>query len=235
MERIPLNFIPDFPPVTQMWAIGAVVSSLLVDGHFLKQTDMTYVPSLVFRQRQYWRLITCFLYMGPLDLSLLLSLYNVMTYSKQLEESWTRSKNYLWFLLVNCSLLIVYATFYKNHYFLSNTLTDALMYYWARKNPDSPIGVLAGLIQFRAAYFGFFNVFIYLFIRAVTGASMNQAAVVDSLTGIILGHLLFYFDEVFKNVHGFNPLCAAWEWDLSIVRRLLSGGRRFRQAHFHQD
>ncbi|KAH3684571.1 hypothetical protein WICPIJ_004461 [Wickerhamomyces pijperi] len=242
MERIPMNFIPDFPPVTQAWAISSTICSLLVDYQYIDHIDLVYSPQLVFQKHQYWRLITCFLYMGKLDLNLVLNLYNVMTYSKQLEERRGLGSrfSYLWFLTVHCCLLVGYATYCKNHYFLSTVLTDSLMYYYARQNPELRMGVFAGVIEFRAEYYGFYSVFITMFLKFLnegTEKLLDTSSILDSLTGVILGHLMFYCDEVFSKVHGFSPISAPWEWNWAgLVQRVQSFRRPAANAvRPHQD
>ncbi|CAM9021625.1 unnamed protein product [Wickerhamomyces anomalus] len=147
MERIPVNWITDIPIVTRTWTVSILLTSVLVDSNIIKLHDIILTPNLI--RQQPWRLITCFLFMGHFDINLVLSLYLIVQYSRQLEESFNRTRDYLWFITTCSILLILYSTYIRNLGFLGNFLNEALNYIWSRQNPDVMMGFL-GLIEFKA-------------------------------------------------------------------------------------
>ncbi|ODQ58214.1 hypothetical protein WICANDRAFT_33843 [Wickerhamomyces anomalus NRRL Y-366-8] len=203
MERIPVNWITDIPIVTRTWTVSILLTSVLVDSNIIKLHDIILTPNLI--RQQPWRLITCFLFMGHFDINLVLSLYLIVQYSRQLEESFNRTRDYLWFITTCSILLILYSTYIRNLGFLGNFLNEALNYIWSRQNPDVMMGFL-GLIEFKAGYLSFLLIFMS-FLRNPSGWDYKL-----ELAPFFIGHVVFYFDAVWAKVFGFNPLAAPWNW-----------------------
>lgn len=203
MERIPINWVTDIPVVTRVWTIANLITSVLVDTSIVKLHDIIFVPSLISKQP--WRIITGFLYMGHFDVNLIVALYLTVQYSRQLEESFERTRDYIWFWLVCASLLICYSTWCKNLVVLGSYQNEVLNYIWSKQNPDMMMGLL-GLIEFRAGYLSF----LLFFLNMITKSDKFDLWI--EIPPLLIGHLVFYFEEVWRDLFGFNPLSPPWTW-----------------------
>lgn len=203
MERIPINWVTDIPIVTRIWTISSLITSVLVDSNIISLNDIVFAPSLI--KTQPWRIISSFLYIGEFNINLIMSLYLIVQYSIQLEESYNRTRDYLWFILTCSVSLLLYSTYVQNLGFLGTYLNETLNYIWSRKNPDVMLGLL-GLIEFRAGYLSFLMILLS-FMR-----SNDNWNVWKEIPPFVIGHLIFYFDDVWSAIFGFNPLAAPWNW-----------------------
>ncbi|GAC98783.1 hypothetical protein PHSY_006378 [Pseudozyma hubeiensis SY62] len=75
------------PPITGAWGALTLATALLEHTHTISSYQLFYTPSLVFRKFQLWRLLTTFLYFGPLGLDFVFHLFFFMRYSRMLEEN----------------------------------------------------------------------------------------------------------------------------------------------------
>ncbi|GMM38970.1 derlin [Saccharomycopsis crataegensis] len=205
MENIPLELIRKVPPVTRCWIGGIVLMSILEYCGIVRQIDLVYSFEKVFHQHEYWRLLTCFLYVRRFSLDLFFSLYFTMTTSISLEESLGTTIDgtwdYLWLIFVNGLILILFATFIRPTYFLGSKLDDALLYIWSRRNHGARMEIL-GLVNFRAPYLPF--------VYAVINGLLNGSTVVDMILDVVTGHIFFFFQDVFPTLHGIHPLNPPW-------------------------
>jgi len=140
MERIPVNWVLEVPPVTRTWTLLSILTSVLIDTNIIQLRDIIFVPTLI--KKEPWRLITSFLYLGPFDMNLIISIYFIVQYSRQLEESYRRTRDYLWFFLICSSGLILYSTYFQNIGWLGASLNEVLTFIWSKKNPDMDMGLI---------------------------------------------------------------------------------------------
>lgn len=87
MDRMPIDWFLEMPPVTRLWVLGIVATSIAEQFHFISPLHLLYNPSQVFKYGEYWRLVTCFLYFGKLNVNLFFNVYFVVRYSRIIEES----------------------------------------------------------------------------------------------------------------------------------------------------
>ncbi|CCH44907.1 Derlin-2.2 [Wickerhamomyces ciferrii] len=205
MERIPVNWMADIPLVTRLWTLSSLVTSILVDTKVIHLQDIMFSPRQI--QQEPWRLITSFLYLGQFDINLIISLYLSIQYSRQLEESFNRTRDYLWFLGIGGIALIIYSTYVQNLFILGTYLNEVLNYVWSKKNPGIQMGFL-GLIEFKAGYLSFLLILMSLLNK---GAKWNPWI---ELPPFIIGHVIFYCEEVLETLIGFNPLSPPWSWGI---------------------
>jgi Derlin-2/3 len=171
--------------------------------------QMLLATILTFR-KQYWRLLTTFLYFGPLSLDLLFHVYFLQRYSRLLEESSGRSPaHFSWLLLYATTSLICLAPLVGME-FLGHPLSSTFVYIWARRNPDTRLSFL-GLLVFTAPYLPW----------VLMGFSLVLHGVIprDELVGVIIGHIWYFFNDVYPPLHGGSrPLDPPMWW-----RRLFEG------------
>lgn len=130
---------------------------------------------------QYWRLLTTFLYFGPLSLDLLFHVFFLQRYSRLLEDSsGPRSSpaHFTWLLLYATTSLILLSPLVSMP-FLGSPLSSSLVYIWSRRDPDTRLSFL-GLFVFTAPYLPW----------VLMGFSLllHNTIPKDEIMGVIVGH-----------------------------------------------
>ncbi|GAA5828801.1 hypothetical protein JCM5353_006328 [Sporobolomyces roseus] len=201
--------LADIPPITKAYLIGAVATSAAVQCNLVTPLQLYFTYRSTFTHFQLWRLITCFLYWGPLSLDFFFHVFFIMRYSKMLEESTFHGKraDYVWLLFVSCVLLLVLSPLSPSP-FLSSPLSFTLVYLWSRLNPSVRLS-LFGLITITAPYLPYA---LCLFSWALSGPTLGGGAtgggqvgggwglgvVVSDFLGIAAGHWWYFWTVVWK-------------------------------------
>lgn len=219
------------PICTRIWTAATVIISVLVQckvvgplqlfytvrSVFVKNQVCRPIPTLCiassFRWReractgattnpntQFWRLLTTFCYFGPLSLDLLLHVFFMQRYSRLLEDASSSSSrngnrssaHYTWLLLYASSSLLALAPLLSMA-FLGHALSSTLVYIWSRRNPDARLSFL-GLVVFRAPFLPW----------VLIGFSfvMHGHVPKDEICGIVVGHVWYFFNDVFPPMFG---------------------------------
>jgi Derlin-2/3 len=112
---------------------------------------------------QFWRLLTTFIYFGPLSLNLLFHIFFIQRYARMLEESAASVAHFTWLLAYTALSLLFIAPIFSQA-FLGTTLSSTLVYIWSRRNPDTRLSFL-GVMTFKAPWLPWvlvaFNVVIH--------------------------------------------------------------------------
>ena len=194
----------EMPVCTRWWTAATVAMSVLVQCHVLTPFQLFYSFRAVFVKNQvgslpragaartpcparrltdggaqFWRLLSTFLYFGPLSLDLLFHVFFLQRYSRLLEESAGRSAaHFSWLLLYATSTLIVLSPLLSMP-FLGSALSSTLVYIWARRNPDTRLSFL-GVLVFTAPYLPW----------VLMGFSLllHNSIPKDEICGVVVGH-----------------------------------------------
>jgi Derlin-2/3 len=142
---------------------------------------------------QYWRLLTTFLYFGPISIDLLFHVYFLQRYARLLEESSGRSPAYFSWLLVYAMTSLLLLSPFVSMPFLGHPLSSTLVYIWSRRNPDTLMSFL-GLLVFRAPYLPW----VLMGISFVLHGTVPR----DEFMGVIIGHVWYFFNDVYPPLHG---------------------------------
>jgi Derlin-2/3 len=147
---------------------------------------------------QYWRLITTFLYFGPLSLDLVFHVFFIQRYSRLLEEALGRSPaHFSWLLLYTMTSLICLSPVVSMP-FLGQALQSTLVYIWSRRNPETRLNLL-GLLVFTAPYLPW----VLMGFSIVLHGTVPK----DELMGVVVGHVWYFFSDVYPPLHhGSKPL-----------------------------
>ena len=209
----------DIPVVTRTYATLSVITSLLCQLKWINPLQLFFDVNLVFRQREYWRLITTFVYFGTFGLDFLFYLFFLVRYCRMLEEGSFRGRTYdfAWMLgLGGCALLVLAPIVHL--IFLGSSLTFMMVYIWSRRNPDVRMNFL-GLFTFNAPFLPWVLMGFSLLLN-------NHFPVNDGI-GIVLGHIYYFFDDVYPFIRTQAPGAVTVSVDQrrylrapAIVRRL---------------
>ncbi|GMG14380.1 hypothetical protein B5S33_g2293 [[Candida] boidinii] len=217
MERIPLQWIMEIPPVTRSLAIGIIGASILQSVNYISKSDCYYSYENVFKKGQYFRLITSLLYTGELNWDLFINLYVLVRNSSSLEQSFLNSRDYLWLIGIIYILLIIYSSFIFNLKLFSSPLKLTLVYIWSKRNPNIEISIM-GILNFKLVYLPFVMI-IFSQLTSFGIAGMDYSKELKSeLSGIIIGHILIFFYDIYPRVNKMSVNYLAPIWDISKLK-----------------
>uniref|UniRef100_G1M505 Derlin n=1 Tax=Ailuropoda melanoleuca TaxID=9646 RepID=G1M505_AILME len=80
------------PAVTRAYTAACVLTTAAVQLELLSPFQLYFNPHLVFRKFQVWRLVTNFLFFGPLGFSFFFNMLFVFRYCRMLEEGSFRGR-----------------------------------------------------------------------------------------------------------------------------------------------
>ncbi|KAF1813262.1 ER membrane protein [Eremomyces bilateralis CBS 781.70] len=180
------------PVCTRWWTTATVITSVLVQCHVLTPFQLFYSYRAVFHKSQYWRLISTFLYVGPINLDLLFHIFFLQRYCRFLEESSGRSAAHFAWLMAYASITLLCIAPFFSIAFLGSALSSTLVYIWSRRNPDSLLSFL-GLIVFRAPFLPW--------VLIAFGVIFSNTVPKDEVCGIAVGHVWYYFNDIYPRLH----------------------------------
>ncbi|KAL1889365.1 hypothetical protein Sste5346_008932 [Sporothrix stenoceras] len=198
------------PICTRWWTTATFAISLLVQCQILTPFQLFYSYRSVFVKGQYWRLLTTFLYFGPISLDLIFHVYFLQRYSRLLEESAGRSPAvFSWLLLYAMAFLLILSPLVSMP-FLGQPLSSTLVYIWSRRNPDTRLSFL-NLMVFTAPYLPW----VLMGFSLVLHGSIPK----DEIMGVVIGHVYYFFTDVYPPLHGGSMPMGPPNW----WRRLFEG------------
>ncbi|KAJ3124042.1 hypothetical protein HK098_001418 [Nowakowskiella sp. JEL0407] len=195
----------EIPPITRTYVSAVVFVTVLCHLNVVAPIHLHYNWVLIWKHKQYWRLVTTFLYFGPLSLDLFFHMFFLFKYSRMLEESSFRNRtaDFFWLLFLGAiSMLIisplvanVVSYFAKSSLssiaFLSSSLSFMMVYIWSRRNPTIRMNFL-GLFNFRAPYLPW----VLLGFTVL----LNNVWPTGDLLGMFCGHVYYFFEDVYPNI-----------------------------------
>lgn len=227
----------EMPICTRWWTTATVLTSALVQCQMVTPFQLFYSVRTVFNKgevcfsessmcplsmmplltrlarKQYWRMLTTFLYFGPFSLDLLFHVYFLQRYARLLEESSGRSPaHFSWLLVYSMAFLLILSPLVSMP-FLGHPLSSTLVYIWARRNPDTRLSLL-GLLVFPAPYLPW----------VLMGFSLVMHGIIpkDEIMGVVIGHIWYFFTDVYPPMYnGSRPLDPPMWW-----RRIFEGRQR---------
>ena len=178
--------LESIPPITGAWGALTLAVAVLEHTHTLSSYQLFYTPSLVFRKYQVWRLLTTFLYFGPLGLDFIFHLFFFMRYSRMLEENSFGGRSggraaYVVLLLFAATCLLILSPLTAQP-FLGSPLAFVLVYIWSRRNRHVRLS-LFGLLVVTAPYLPWSLVIFGWLLHG------SLKAVMGDISGIAVGHL----------------------------------------------
>ncbi|XP_032165411.1 derlin-3 isoform X7 [Mustela erminea] len=144
-----------------------------------------------------WRLVTNFLFFGPLGFSFFFNMLFVypapFRYCRMLEEGSFRGRTADFvFMFLFGGVLMTLLGLLGSLFFLGQALTVMLVYVWSRRNPQVRVNFF-GLLTFQAPFLPW----------ALMGFSLllGNSILVD-LLGIAVGHIYYFLEDIFPNQPG---------------------------------
>ncbi|KAJ3368331.1 hypothetical protein GGF31_006422 [Allomyces arbusculus] len=194
MDRLEANYL-EIPPMTRTWVTLSVVVSVLCQAGYLAPFHLYYDPHFILNRGEYWRIFSSFFYFGHFGIDLIFHMFFLARYSRLLEEGRyrTRPADYFVLLAFGAVALLILATVLPAHSlpFLGSPLSQVLVYIWSRRNPFVRMSFL-GVMEFTAPYLPW--------VLVVFSVVMHGTVPIGDLAGIALGHVYWYFDDIYPRL-----------------------------------
>ncbi|KAG5495151.1 hypothetical protein JKF63_02205 [Porcisia hertigi] len=172
--------------------------SVLLSLEVIHPLHLMFSPSLVFKEHQYWRLATNFLYFGPISIHSIMEIQWFYVVSSHLEAQYyhMRPLDYIFLLfIVSCSLLGLRFALIVDVPYLSYMLGTCMTYIMSRLFNEMQVAMFFMIrVPMR----------ILPFVLVVINGLMFGIA--NDVLGNFLGHILWFFLEVFPRITGHSPL-----------------------------
>uniref|UniRef100_A0A674H086 Derlin n=1 Tax=Taeniopygia guttata TaxID=59729 RepID=A0A674H086_TAEGU len=176
---------------------GSCSACLPQQLEFITPFQLYFNPDLIFRKFQIWRLITNFLFFGPLGFSFFFNMIFLYRYCRMLEEGSFRGRtaDFVFMFLFGGFLMTLFGLF-ASLFFLGQAFTIMLVYVWSRRNPYIRMNFF-GLLNFQAPFLPW----------VLMGFSLllGNSIIID-LLGIAVGHIYYFLEDVFPNQPGGKKL-----------------------------
>jgi len=185
------------PVVTRSYCTLALMTTVACQFKVVSPLQLYYNYGLIFYRGQVWRLLTNFLYFGMLNIDFFFHMFFLVHYSTNLEQGSFRGRtaDMVFMLLFGAACMLLVAPF-SEVYFLGSSLSFMMVYVWGRRNPNARLNFLS-LFDFNAPYLPW----------VLLGCSYIMAHnVVVDLIGIAIGHLYYYFEDVYPTQFSRRPL-----------------------------
>lgn len=189
MANILEELIGKLPPVTRVFVFSSVLLMVLCSLEVITPFSLYMHWRLVLKERQYWRLVTNFLFNGEFGLPFFWNMYLLMFYCSGLEELSFRGKSadFVFMLFTSAMLLLSISFFFSiTNNFFSGALMDVITYVWSRRNPHARMQVLIFPVQA-----------VYLPWTLAVVSLLMGGSVRDHLLGILCGHTYYFFNDVY--------------------------------------
>ncbi|XP_068952772.1 derlin-3 isoform X2 [Petaurus breviceps papuanus] len=180
------------PAVTRAYTAACVLTTAAVQLEFITPFQLYFNPDLIFRKFQVWRLVTNFLFFGPLGFSFFFNMLFLYRYCRMLEEGSFRGRTADFvFMFLFGGVLITLFGLLASLFFLGQAFTIMLVYVWSRRNP-----------YLRMNFFGLhFQAPFLPWVLMAFSLLLGNSVLVD-LLGIAVGHIYYFLEDVFPNQPG---------------------------------
>ncbi|KAM9097341.1 derlin-3 isoform X1 [Sarcophilus harrisii] len=184
------------PAVTRAYTAACVLTTAAV-LELITPFQLYFNPDLIFRKFQVWRLVTNFLFFGPLGFSFFFNLLFLYRYCRMLEEGSFRGRtaDFVFMFLFGGVLMTLFGLL-ASLFFLGQAFTIMLVYVWSRRNPSLRMNFF-GLLNFQAPFLPW--------VLMAFSLLLGNSILVD-LLGIAVGHIYYFLEDVFPNQPGGKKL-----------------------------
>ncbi|EPY26729.1 Derlin-2/3 [Strigomonas culicis] len=198
MDALPVFRVP---PVTRTLLCIYGVIVVLCYMEVVHPLQLMYSNTLIFQQKQYWRLFTPFFYYGSLNLNTALEIHWIYVVSSAIEEQYFHRRAIDYAVVVSVSALLILAARVIgiiDVLFMSTMLESVLMYLLSRLLPDQRVALFA-VIEAPMRLLPAFYCLMMLYNQGTSAVKLN-------LVSCFIGHCMWYTLEIFPRITGINLL-----------------------------
>lgn len=187
------------PLLTKVLVMSALISAGCTSFGLVSPYQLVLDWPKVINKFEIWRIFTTFFFCGGFSFNLLMHLLvlyeNCRRYESNPYNTGTggNSADMLWMLLI-CGGVLLALSYGFELMLLSEELLYVILYVWSRREPNLPLN-LFGVVRLKSLYLPW----AYVAMRLFMGGSITEAVI-----GIAVGHLYYFFVEVFPLSHGYT-------------------------------
>jgi len=186
----------EIPIVTRVYLTLVALTSFATTLDIIRPIQLYFNWNLILHEREYWRLITSFLYFGNFSIDFIFHMFFISRYSRMLEEGSFRGRtaDYFWMLMLGVVAFIIVIPIFtarSQYLFLSTPLTFMLVYIWSRRNPQVRMSFL-GILNFNAPYLPWVLLGFTVLLNNIWPA--------DDILGLIIGHIYYFLEDVYPKL-----------------------------------
>eukprot|EP01040_Poterioochromonas_malhamensis_P000012 gene12-12_t len=189
------DWFRNVPPVTKFFTVATLILAALTTFRIISPDKMILIWPEVFERFQVWRLLSSFLYAGSFSFNFVMHIFVLYENFRRYEANpyntgaGGNSADFIWLLLCAMALLLT-ISFLFELFVLSEAILYVVLYVWSRREPESMLNVFG--LRFKSLYLPWF----YVAIRLLMGGSVT-----DPLLGIAVGHIYFFFVQIFPTIY----------------------------------
>lgn len=193
-----LGWYYEIPVVSRAYLTAAVGTTMACFMDLVSPLTLYYNYDLVVNRKQWWRILSSFLFFGNFSLDFLFHMYFVIRYCRLLEEGPFRGRraDFVFLLVFGAFAMLALVFVFKQHMtnikFLGHPLAFMMVYVWARDTENLNVRMsLLGIFPFNAPYLPWVLLLFSLFLGN---------PVETDLLGIFVGHIYYFLDVVYPQV-----------------------------------
>ncbi|EEA05929.1 Der1-like family protein [Cryptosporidium muris RN66] len=200
-DSTPQSWFANLPPISRFMLCTTFVVTVLCSFGLLNPWYIILDWPLVVKKVQIWRLISNFFYVGHFSLGWIMSQWMFISFSSKLEKSGVlgvSEGSYLYFimvLMVIIDFIAIAFNFPVGKRVNGSCLIFAIIYYWSRRFPSSPVSIWGFILQ------AYQLPFALLLLDILTGNS-----IFDDVLGLLAGHSLHYVRDILPGADRSNIL-----------------------------
>jgi len=192
------------PIITRYWFGASMILTLTVNFEIISVWSVIYSWDSIKSKFELWRILSPFCYAGSFSFNTLITLYMLVTFSKQYEAgipyntgAGGGTADYAFCLLFGMLTMLVSWLFLEGFFppIFCRNLIIYVVYIWSKRNPTAQASIW--VIPVPAAWLPF----AYLAFDLFTGGGW-----MDTLHGIVIGHLYYFLASVVPMVYGKDVL-----------------------------
>lgn len=186
------------PIVTRLVITSALLLSAAVTFDIVTPLNLIYSSSLVWKEGQYWRIITSLLFYDRINFNCFFNLHTLYMFCRRQEEHfYLRDAFQFLFLLVRVGAALL---FFSSSPLSSGQFFLALMYLWCKRFPEEQLAIFF-IVTVRAPYLP-----LVMVVMSLANSEDMMRTLKEDTIGLFVAHFFWYISDVFPMISGFDPL-----------------------------
>lgn len=178
-----MEALQSIPPFTRVYGIIVIAISLTATLQLINPIYLIYIPSLVFKKGEIWRLFTAPFFLGKLDFNFIVYMLTSFMFVSSLEANHfqKRTSNLVFIFILNVILVLIISSILIS-FSIGRSVLISIEYLYSKLFSQGVVRLFM-IIPVPAAYLPFVNIVF---------AVLQGGSIIPDVIGIISGHIVFY-------------------------------------------